>query len=147
MNEKKVDTKFKPGNKMGKGRLPGSRNKVKSIRDIIGTEAANMIILNLEKEALSGNILASRILIERMFPPVKASTYVETKHVLNVITQEDANNALTKIMNDVANADLSLEEADQLMSLIQRKIDSTQLCIREELEILKERVQNRHDNP
>jgi peptidoglycan hydrolase CwlO-like protein len=64
-----------------------------------------------------------------------------------VITQEDANNALTKIMNDVANADLSLEEADQLMSLIQRKIDSTQLCIREELEILKERVQNRQDNP
>lgn len=140
----KVDTKFKDANKLGKGRPIGSKNKTKSILDIIGTERMYEIINNLADKALAGDMTASRILIERLFPPAKVSTFVDAEHVSNVITQEDANDALTRIMNDVANAELSLEDADQLMNLIQKKVESTQICIQDKLDYLMETVNNTH---
>ena len=137
----KTSHRFKPGNTLGKGRPPGMKNKGTSIRAIIGDEKSNQIIRDLANDAINGDMAARRMLFDKLVALPRPSTFIDADHARDVVTQTDANNALTRILNDVSDANLSLEDADQLMTLIQKKIEATQLCIQEKLDEMQDKVE------
>lgn len=139
---KDLPIRFQKGNKQGAGRPLGSKNKNKTIRAIIGDEDADRIIKDLAKDALNGDAAARRILVDKLVATPKYSTFINTDYIMNVKTQEQANDALTNIMNAVANTELSLEDAEHLMNLIQKKVEATQICIQDKLDELLEKVKD-----
>ncbi len=67
---------FKPGNTFGKGRPSGSRNKTMFFLDALGEENLKPIVDQLVEQALSGDVKASKIVLDYVYPTPKALTYV-----------------------------------------------------------------------
>ena len=105
-------------------------------------ENAEMVMNKIIEMADKGNEFALKLMVERIFPAPKPLNYVEKSYIRDVHTQSDANDTLTHILNDVAVSGLAMEEADQLMSLVQKKVEATQLCMQEELNNIQETMDN-----
>ena len=146
MKEAVKRNSFAKGNKLG-GKPKGARNKATVLLEELTLENAFKITQAVIDMALAGDLAAAKLILDRIWQIPKPQIYVNKEYIKDMVTQEDANNAITNILNDVANSELSLEEAAQLMALIERKIDSVQLCIQEQLIHIQEQINNMHTNP
>jgi hypothetical protein len=66
-----MNGRFEVGNKMGKGRPAGSRNKVTTLREAL-EDGGIAIIRKIKSQALKGDPTAMRLCMERLLPVAKA---------------------------------------------------------------------------
>jgi hypothetical protein len=112
-----ADGKFAAGNKLGKGRPQGSRNKVSlAIDELLGGEAEKLTRKAIEL-AMSGDTVALRLCLERLCPPRK-----ERPISCKLPKMEDTGDlvaGISAIMAAVGNGELTPGEGQALASLIE----------------------------
>lgn len=138
----KQKSRFKPGQSGNpKGKAPGTRNAALVALDKIGLDSAQALLQTVIKKALDGDMLAARILLDRAWPVRKGRPVTFTLPPTE--TAADVVQSLARLLEAVADGQLTLEEGQALASIIesQRKaIETTELDARiTELE-------KRHDN-
>ncbi len=134
---------FKPGNKLG-GRTKGSRSKHIVMFEEIGKENGESVIRKMIELALMGDTACIKLILDRIWPVPKTQSFVETPRLKGVETQGDVNKVMTAILEDVGNAELSIEEGEAMQKMVESKGASIQKCNAEELEIIKEQLEMLH---
>ena len=135
----KKEHPFCAGNKLG-GKPLGARNKTTLMLESLGADNAEEITRVVIEEARKGDMTAAKMILDRMWPVPKPSTYVTRKWLADVHTQSDINRVMTEVLNDMGNGIISLEEGEQLTKVIEKKAQSIQSCMQEELEHMKEQL-------
>jgi hypothetical protein len=124
-----------------KGKRPGTRNAALIALDRIGQDAAQGLLQTVIEKAMSGDMTAARILLDRAWPVRKGRPIrFETP---SIQTPADIMQALSRILDAVGSGQLTPEEGQALASLIesQRKaIETTELDSR--ITELERRLQN-----
>ena len=131
---------FQPGNKLG-GRKAGSKNKALMLIEQIGIDNAQEITQKVIDMALSGDLSAAKMILDRIWPIPRQETYIETAFLEDVCTQADVNRVMTDILNEVGDGALSLEDATQVIHLIEKKSQSIHPCMQEELEAMRAQLE------
>jgi hypothetical protein len=117
---------FQPGNKYGRGRPPGSRNKTARVyQDTLDSYGENLIKKCLYM-AHQGNPTALRLCMERLMPAQRHRT-VQFK-VPPVKTLADVNAASESVLSDVARGQLTPGEGQAVSGLLEgrRRVIETQ---------------------
>jgi hypothetical protein len=124
----KIGRPFEPGNKFGRGRPAGSRNKTALITRNLEENAPALLSKSMEM-ALEGNPLMLRALLGYILPPPKDPP-VKTGP-LRMGTIEELVETHKSLTNKVSSGQLSLDEAQQIDSLIESR---RQLVLNQDLE-------------
>ena len=115
---------FEPGNKMGKGRPPGSRNQ-RTVFSVMMDSHGEALIKQCQVLALKGDPTALRLCIERLLPPCKPSN---NRFLLPAVkTASDVGLALQSILQEVARGRLSAQEGEAIAAILEnhrRAIDA-----------------------
>ena len=125
-NEKKsADNRFQPGNKLGKGRPLGKRNKATEALQVLLEGEGEKITRRAVELALDGDTTALRLCLERLLPPVR-----ERRISLNVPSLESASDiakALGALLESVASGEVTPSEGQAVATLleVQRKAIET----------------------
>jgi len=116
-NEKKTKGRlFQPGNKFGKGRPLGSRNKASIVLQSMIEGEGEDVVRSLIKQALDGNTAAAKILVERIVPPAKErAVSIELPKVVNAT---DAINAATEVLANFAAGEITPSEMNTAITAL-----------------------------
>jgi hypothetical protein len=106
---------FELGNKLGKGRPPGSRNK-KSIFQEAFELHGKEIIDNIKLQALKSNPTAMKICAERLAPICKAPNSQFRIHRLR--SAADMPKVISEVLREVAAGKLSAQEGESVGRLV-----------------------------
>jgi hypothetical protein len=128
-NERKtIRGRFQPGNKYGKGRPEGSRNKATITLQALLDSEGEAITRKAIELAKKGDATAMRLVIERLIPPTRERRVNLT--LPKVTTAGDVTGAIGAVLEAVARRELAPGEGQQLAALLeaQRKsIETVQL--------------------
>jgi hypothetical protein len=124
-NEKKTGHRYESGNKFGKGRPAGSRNKATEALQALLDGEGEQITRKAIEMAIDGDVTALRLCLERLIPPVK-----ERRLSLNVPKLESAGDiakALGTLLDSVASGEITPSEGQTIATLleVQRKAIET----------------------
>jgi len=123
--------RFGPGNKYGKGRPEGSRNKA-TIALLVMLEAGGSAVTKKVLEmAKAGDIAAVRLVLERLIPPARERR-ISIKFP-RVESAADVTAALAAVLDAVAGGELGPAEAQSVASLLEatrRSIEVSDLELR-----------------
>jgi len=119
------DGKFRPGNRFGRGRREGSRNRatlaLESLIDGQGEAVVNAMITAAKK----GDVSAGRALLDRLVPPRRDRP---VRFALPPLTGiDDAPAALAALVEGVAAGNLSPAEASDLAGMIEKFVKSVEV--------------------
>jgi AcrR family transcriptional regulator len=107
---------FEPGNKAGKGRLPGSRNRKTIFQEALDRDGEK-IIQQIKQRALESDPTAMRLCMERLLPVSKA---LNTRFRLPPVdTAAGVSAALSAVTQAVAKGDLSPQEGESVAKIIE----------------------------
>ena len=110
---------FKPGNKFGKGRPEGSRNRITlAMEKLLEGEAENLTRKVIEK-AMEGDSVALRLCFERLYPPRKGRPI--SFELPKVETIDDVMKAQGVVVNAVAVGDLTPDEGQAVSTILEAK--------------------------
>ena len=113
---------FQPGQSGNpNGRPKGSRNKTTLLAEALLAGEAEAITRKLIEKALDGDGAALRLSLERLAPP-RQQHYTDVDLEGEVNTAEDAQRASSAVLMACAKGEISLEDASQLMRLIESHI-------------------------
>ena len=118
---------FQPGNRYGRGRPVGSRNKATiAMQDLLDGEG-EAITLKAIKLAKAGNEVALRLCLERLIAPRRERT-VRLKLPSDISRAEGISGAVAAILEAVAGGEITTGEAAQLANVLEvrRKAIETQ---------------------
>jgi len=118
---------FQAGNRYGRGRPAGSRNKATiAMQDLLDSEG-EAITLKAIKLAKAGNEAALRLCLERLIAPRRERT-VRLKLPSDLSGAEGISGAVAAILEAVAGGEITTGEATQLASVLEvrRKAIETQ---------------------
>lgn len=115
------DTRFKPGNTFGKGRPVGSKNKGQVALEAIGQEHAEEILQKMIQQALKGDTNAARFLLERCWIQRKGARISFNFPPIHTI--QDIDVAISHILEEISQGNISLEEGDMLIKVLKYKSD------------------------
>jgi hypothetical protein len=118
---------FQPGNRYGRGRPVGSRNKATiAMQDLLDGEG-EAIPLKAIKLAKAGNEVALRLCLERLIAPRRERT-VRLKLPSDISRAEGISGAVAAILEAVAGGEITTGEAAQLANVLEvrRKAIETQ---------------------
>jgi hypothetical protein len=119
---------FEPGNKFGRGRPAGSRNKSTVALQSILDQRGETILTKAVVMALEGDTTALRLCVERLLPPRRNSP-VRFK-LPRINSAADVARALSKVIQAVANGKLAPAEGEKITTMlesVQRIIESVDL--------------------
>jgi len=118
---------FRPGNRFGKGRPAGSRNKATLTLQALLDGEGEAITRQAIRLAKAGNQTALRLCLERLIPPRK-ERLVRLTLPEDIGTAEGVSRAMAAVLASAAQGKVTLSEATQLASLleIRRKTIETQ---------------------
>jgi hypothetical protein len=124
-NDKQTNHLFQPGNKLGKGRQVGSKNKATEALQALLDGEGEKITRKAVELALDGDTVALRLCLERLIPPVR-----ERRVSLNVPKLETAGDiarALGTLLDSVASGEITPGEGQTIATLleVQRKAIET----------------------
>lgn len=108
-----------------------ARNKSDTLLNALTTENAEKIVRTVIDLSRSGDLTAAKIIVDKLCPTPTPETYVDCSYFKDVVTHEDTNEAMTLVMNDLADQKLSLEEAQTLMEMLRQKVEFIQLAAQE----------------
>jgi hypothetical protein len=106
---------FEPGNKFGRGRPPGSRNKTTLMQQKI-EEHGEALIAKCVMEALKGNIAAMRLCMDRLVSPRRERT-VRFKIPL-IQTLAEVSVAMEAVLAEVARGKLTPSEGQAVSAML-----------------------------
>jgi len=109
---------FQPGNRFGKGRPAGSRNKATLALEALLDGDGETITRKAISLAKSGNESALRLCLERLIPPRRERT-VRLKLPGDISTADDVSGALAAIVMSAARDEITIGEALQLANLLE----------------------------
>ena len=136
---------FEAGNKFGQGRPLGSRNKNTLIIEELLYENSESLLHKALNLAQEGNIPMLRLLLDRVLPrPKDAPVSIGP---LPMSTPEELLQAQESVMQELELGQLSLNQAEQIFSLIEarRRVLETQE-LEQRLRALEERMLGREPN-
>ena len=111
---------FEPGNKYGKGRPEGSRNKATLALEALINGEGEDIVRTIVEDAKNGNSVYGKALLDRLVPPRKSSpTAID---IPPVNSAADLEAALIKIVNDMATGEITPDEAQAITGVIANHI-------------------------
>jgi hypothetical protein len=131
---------FKPGNTFGKGRPSGSRNKNTFFLDALGEENLKPIVDQLVEKALSGDVKASKIVLDYVYPIPKTLTYVNIDELHAIQSQKDVDGVMARILKAVGSGELALEHGAALTDLVIAKKNMIDECILAEVIEIKKKL-------
>jgi hypothetical protein len=106
---------FETGNKMGRGRRPGSRNKRTLFAELMQGHG-EAIIKQCQILAMKGDPTALKLCIERLVAPCKSST--SRFRLPPLLTVSDLVKALPRVMQEVARGRLSAQEGKAIACML-----------------------------
>jgi hypothetical protein len=116
---------FEPGNKLGRGRPKGSRNKAKSeVQQVLDQYTSKMLMACIGYAA-KGNPTALRLCIERMIP-TRPDAAVRMR-VPPIRTAEDVDRAAEQVTQDIGRGKTTAADGEKMMHILEsrcRIIDS-----------------------
>ena len=110
---------FQPGNKLGRGRPRGSRNKVTTLTQELLNDHAPSITRKCIALALQGDASAMRLCMERIAPVRR--DFPVTVGTLPIATPEDLNAASETVLKRVAEGKMTIAEAQGFFSLLEAR--------------------------
>ena len=110
---------FEPGNKFGRGRPRGSRNKTTAVAQELMNSHAEPIVRKVLVMALQGDPSALRAVLDRILP-VRKETPVKLG-LLPMTTISDLANASEGVLKKVGSGKLTITEARGVTELIERR--------------------------
>jgi hypothetical protein len=126
---------FEPGNKLGKGRPPGSRNKKSKLAETMA-EHGESIIQKCQLMALSGDPTAMRLCVERLLPTAKAPG---TRFRLpSMKTASDLKSVLPIILKQTAQGKINPYEAEALSRVVETQQRTAESSLEERVLALEE---------
>jgi hypothetical protein len=132
---------FQPGNKAGKGRLPGSRNRKTIFQEALDKDGEK-IIQQIKLRALESDPTAMRLCMERLLPVSKALN--ARFRLPPVDTAAGLSAAISAAMQAVAKGELSAQEGESVAKIIEsqrRNIEAGEFDAR--IRILEEAASKR----
>jgi hypothetical protein len=126
---------FEAGNRIGRGRPPGSRNKKTALSEAMEIHGES-IVKQCQLEAMKGKPTALRLCMERLLPPCKPSNHRFRLPVVK--TAADLGPAWQSILRQVSRGKLSAQEGEAMASILEirrRAIDSE---LRDSLPVIDE---------
>jgi hypothetical protein len=108
---------FQPGNKIGRGRPAGSRNKKTVLIDELVVEKSQSLLSTALKLAQQGNVPLLRLFLDRILPRPKDEP-IEIGH-LPMGTPGEVIKSQASVMQEVASGQLTLNQAEQLFSMME----------------------------
>jgi len=107
---------FEPGNRLGRGRPPGSRNKANAAFDEVLGKNGRAILTKLVVQAIQGDSTAMRLCVERLLP---ARRQAPVKFKLpRIATAEDVSNAVEHLLQAVARGQLTPLEGQTIGAVL-----------------------------
>lgn len=131
--------KGRSGNPQGK--RPGTRNTALIALDMIGQDAAQGLLRTVVEKAMSGDMMAARILLDRAWPIRKGRPVTFTLPPTE--TAGDVVQTLARLLEAVADGQLTLEEGQALASIIESQRKAIETV---ELDARLTELERRHDN-
>ena len=111
---------FQPGNKHGKGRPEGSRNKATLALEALINGEGEAIVQTILSDAKNGNSVYGKALLDRLVPPRKSIPTPINIPPVNNATDLEA--ALIKVVNDMATGEITPDEAQAITGVIANHI-------------------------
>jgi hypothetical protein len=140
VSEESSAHRFKPGQSGNpKGRPPGSRNKTLVALEQLGADEVEGIVRALIEKAKSGDAMAARPILDRVWPARKGARY--QFDLPEVMKAEELPQAIAAINRQTAEGDISPDEASLIVGLVEaqrRAIETSDLAVR--LAALEERL-------
>jgi len=130
---------FEPGNKLGKGRRPGSRNKKSKLEEAL-EEHGEVIIRKCKVMALNGDVTAMRLLMERLVPIAKAP--VPRFRLPKMRTASDLKDVLPSILKQTAEGKINPFEAEALSRIVETQQRTVESDLAERVRVLEELSSN-----
>jgi hypothetical protein len=110
---------FQPGNKFGRGRPRGSRNKRAVLVEELLAENSHSLLSQALKMAHEGNVPLLRLLLDRVLPRPKDAP-VEIGP-LPIGTPAELEQSQAKVMQELGLGQLTLHQAEQIFSLLDNR--------------------------
>jgi hypothetical protein len=108
---------FEPGNKMGRGRPKGSRNKRTAKAQEILDQYSEPLMKKCVAKALEGDVRALSLCLERILPsPREPGVRLKIPKLTKI---EDIDVALEKVVDAIANGHMSPSEGEKFHALLQ----------------------------
>jgi hypothetical protein len=115
---------FEPGNKMGRGRRKGSRNKRAAQAQQILDQYIDPLMRKCVAKAMEGDTRALGLCIERILPAMREPGVRIRMPKLKQI--KDIDLALQRIVDGVANGNVTPAEGERLHAMLQNHRDNVQ---------------------
>ena len=113
---KTVDGKFARGNHYGRGRPEGSRNKASLAAQTLLEGEAEALTRKAIDLALSGDITALRLCLERLLPPAKGRPV--RLNMPDIKTGEDVLRAYSAMLKAMSDAHITPDEASTVSGVL-----------------------------
>ncbi len=113
---KTVDGKFARGNRFGRGRPEGSRNKATLAAQTLLDGEAEALTRKVVDMALSGDSTALRLCLERLLPPAKGRPV--RLNLPDIKTVEDVLRAFSAMLKAMSDAHITPDEASTVASVL-----------------------------
>ena len=116
---------FQAGNKIGRGRPPGSRNQKTVLIEELLAEKSPSLLSKALKLAQQGNVPLLRLFLDRILPRPKDEP-IEIGH-LPMGTPEELLQSQARVMQELASGKLSLNQVEQIFQMLEnaRKLIET----------------------
>lgn len=150
ISKPKKSYQFQAGNKCGVGRIKGSKSNAQMAIEEIGekhaAEAYMMIVKAAMGEKVKGDLASCKYIIDRCVP-IRKGARISLNLPSTIQGAEQLDEASSKVFNMMANAQISLEEAAMLCSVIEFRSKTIELRdgigqiaeMRKEIETLKKK--------
>ena len=109
---------IRAGNKLGKGRPPGSRNKRTALMELM-EEHGEAMVKKCQLLALNGDPTALRLCMERLVPPCRASNHQFRLPPMKTVAE--LMKALPVVAQEVARGRLSAQDGEVISRMIERQ--------------------------
>jgi hypothetical protein len=107
---------FQPGNKFGKGRPAGSRNKATLALEALIEGQGEDVVNTIIAAAKNGDLAAAKALLDRLVPTRKSAPL--SASLSPISGARDLEPALLEVFNRLADGSLTPDEAAQLTGII-----------------------------
>ena len=137
MTEPKNKKGFQPGNKHSKGRPKGSPNRASFIHLYATEDDHSAIMRNIIELAKAGDFPSMNLYVSKACGNPKPPYVVEIENVPSIRTLSDMDAAMTRIVDGAMNGDINIDDAKDLMGLLETKGHAIQKIMTDELDIIR----------
>jgi len=141
--QKQASTRFKPGQSGNPaGRPKGARNKASVMAQRLMEGQAEAVVQTVIEAALTGDMAACRLIVERLLPPAKERAIQADLKLPEDISAKSAPQIFSEIFKAVTGGRLLPAEGEGLLKLLRMYLDAYELS---ELERRVNEIESQQD--